>query len=347
MDNLCRVFANNFKNRRKELGMTQKKLADSINYSTKAISKWEAAHALPPTALLPTLAKILKTTVDELLAPPPVIRYYLGIAGYDERCDLVLCDLEGNTLKNLSIDTVNPTVIGLDKMLKKLTDAIFRIAGDLSFGEISVSVGIDGIFRFGKKELESLLRGFGFALVGVLSNSRNSIEVALGEEEGVFVNIGYSSIVFAKTAKSSFTRIGGYGYYFDEPFSAFSIGKEAVKAVLLAQDGIGKETLLENAMRTEMNIFEGNISPVLFSDRMLIARLAKTVFFAYGQGDEVSRKILLDNAEALSVMIRSAASKLKEKNVKLVLYGSLCEYSETVIALLEKTLTGESRKFEI
>lgn len=338
MNDLCKSFAQNFRRRRKELGLTQKEIAAVINYSTKAISKWEAAHALPPTVILPTLARMMQTSVDELLAPPPIIKYYLGIAGYDECCDLALCDIEGNILKNLTLDTVNPTVIGLDKMLKKLTDAIFHIAGEFSFGEISVSVGIDGIFRFGKNELDKLLRGLGFALVRVLSNSRNSIEAAMGDDEGIFVNIGYSSIVFVKPEKAPFIRIGGYGYHFDEPFSAFYIGKEAIKAVLLAQDGIGEKTLIEKIMRAEMNIFDGKISPFLLSDRTLISRLSKTVFSAYKSGDKIAEAILRKNAEELSVMIRAASSKLNKENIKVVLYGSLCTYSNIIVPIIDSVL---------
>ena len=347
MDDLCKIFSQNFKNKRKELGLTQKEIAESINYSTKAISKLEAAHALPPTALLPTLAKIMQTSVDELLAPPPVIKYYLGIAGYDERCDLALYDINGNALKNLTVDILNPTVIGLNQMLKKLTDAIFKIAGELSFGEISVSVGIDGIFRLGKKELDDLLRGFGFALVKVLSNSRNLIEVALGSEDGVFVNLGYNAIVFAKFEKSPFIRIGGYGYNFDEPFSAFSIGKEAIKAVFLAQDGIGKETMLDKSIRTEMNIFEGKLSPVLFSDRILISRLSKTVFSAYRLGDNISEAILQKNAEDLATMIFAAASKFDRKKLKLVICGSLCSHKDVILPILRNALKSSDYQFEI
>ncbi len=347
MDNLCKTFAKNLKTRRLSLGYTQKDLADQINYSTKAISKWEAAHALPPTSLLPTLAKILQASVDELLSPPPVIKYYLGIAGYDEQCDLLLCDIEGNVLKSLTVETLNPTLIGLDKMTKRLTDALFRIAGDLRFGEISVSVGIDGIYRFGKSELKMLLHGLGFTTVRVLSNSRNSIEAALGDSVGVFVNLGYGSIVFAKPPEPPFLRIGGYGYLFDEPFSAFTLGKDAVRAVFLSQDGIGEPTRLEKLIREKMNIFEGSLPPVLFSDRMLICRLAEAVFSAYAEGDRIAERILRKNAEDISVMINAAANKLKTDVTKIVLCGSLCKYRDVMIPFITQALTPYGMRFEI
>lgn len=51
---------------RKERGYTQESLAELLNVSPQAISKWENGHALPETALLPLLAKALETSIDAL-----------------------------------------------------------------------------------------------------------------------------------------------------------------------------------------------------------------------------------------------------------------------------------------
>ena len=53
--------------KRKALGFTQEELAEKLSVSAQAVSKWENDLSCPDIALLPTLAKILSTTVDELL----------------------------------------------------------------------------------------------------------------------------------------------------------------------------------------------------------------------------------------------------------------------------------------
>ena len=53
--------------RRKELGYTQQKLADKLNISFQAVSKWEQGISLPDISLLPQIACILNTTVDTIL----------------------------------------------------------------------------------------------------------------------------------------------------------------------------------------------------------------------------------------------------------------------------------------
>lgn len=52
---------------RKEHGYTQETLAELIKVSPQAVSKWENGRALPDTALLPVLAKTLRTSIDDLL----------------------------------------------------------------------------------------------------------------------------------------------------------------------------------------------------------------------------------------------------------------------------------------
>ena len=52
---------------RKTAGMTQKELAEKLNVSFQAVSKWENGDALPDTGILLDLCDILNTTADKLL----------------------------------------------------------------------------------------------------------------------------------------------------------------------------------------------------------------------------------------------------------------------------------------
>lgn len=52
---------------RKANGMTQQQLADRLNVSNKAVSRWENEESLPDLALIPVIAEIFGITTDELL----------------------------------------------------------------------------------------------------------------------------------------------------------------------------------------------------------------------------------------------------------------------------------------
>lgn len=52
---------------RKEKGMTQKELADQLNITDKAVSKWERDLSCPDTQLLPRLAEIFGISLEALM----------------------------------------------------------------------------------------------------------------------------------------------------------------------------------------------------------------------------------------------------------------------------------------
>lgn len=54
-------------NKRKYLGLTQQALANELNVSFQAISKWENGTSCPDIDLLPAIASVLQTSVDSLL----------------------------------------------------------------------------------------------------------------------------------------------------------------------------------------------------------------------------------------------------------------------------------------
>ena len=54
---------------RKRSGFTQEELAEKLDISPQAISKWENGHTLPETTMLPLLAKLLNSSIDAILTP--------------------------------------------------------------------------------------------------------------------------------------------------------------------------------------------------------------------------------------------------------------------------------------
>ena len=55
---------------RRERGLTQAELAERINYSDKAVSKWERAESTPDVLTLITLAEVLGTDMNTLTGLP-------------------------------------------------------------------------------------------------------------------------------------------------------------------------------------------------------------------------------------------------------------------------------------
>lgn len=69
MEELKMIIAGNIGNLRRDAGMTQLELADKLNYTDKAVSKWERGESVPDIVTLKSLADLFGVSVDYLLRP--------------------------------------------------------------------------------------------------------------------------------------------------------------------------------------------------------------------------------------------------------------------------------------
>ena len=56
--------------RRKELGLTQEQVAEYLNVSIPAVSKWENGKAVPEVSILCRLSELFHCSIDSILDPP-------------------------------------------------------------------------------------------------------------------------------------------------------------------------------------------------------------------------------------------------------------------------------------
>ena len=67
MEDLKPVIAKNITTLRQQARMTQSELAERLNYSDKAISKWERAESMPDVAVLKAIADLFGVPLDYLI----------------------------------------------------------------------------------------------------------------------------------------------------------------------------------------------------------------------------------------------------------------------------------------
>ncbi len=68
MEDFKQTVADNISKLRKYHGFTQIELAEKLNYSDKAVSKWERAEALPDVEVLTEIAKLFDVSLDYLVS---------------------------------------------------------------------------------------------------------------------------------------------------------------------------------------------------------------------------------------------------------------------------------------
>lgn len=77
-DKLKNRIGVNISSYRKQIGWTQAELAEKLNYSDKAVSKWERGESIPDVLILANLAEQMGITVNDLLADPDALPEQTG-----------------------------------------------------------------------------------------------------------------------------------------------------------------------------------------------------------------------------------------------------------------------------
>lgn len=68
MEDIKAIFSQNLIQLRKQMKITQVEFAEKINYSDKAVSKWERGESIPDVAVLKGIANFFGVTIDFLVS---------------------------------------------------------------------------------------------------------------------------------------------------------------------------------------------------------------------------------------------------------------------------------------
>ena len=74
MEDLKFILARNLTAYRKAMNLTQLELAEKLNYSDKAVSKWERAESVPDILILKKIADIYHVSIDDLIKDKDVTK---------------------------------------------------------------------------------------------------------------------------------------------------------------------------------------------------------------------------------------------------------------------------------
>ncbi len=107
-ERLKKLVGMNIASYRKRLGLTQAGLAEKLNYSDKAVSKWERGESAPDVLTLWLLAELFEVTVNDLLADPNALP---GNAGAAQRV------MEKAVEKTLKRKADKRIILGLSSLL--------------------------------------------------------------------------------------------------------------------------------------------------------------------------------------------------------------------------------------
>lgn len=339
------IFAGRLRQRRCELGLTQKELGARLGYSEKTVSKWESGRSVCPSISLPELAVILKTDVNSLLTDESEGEYFLGIDGGGTKTDFVLADANGKILSHVTLGASNPNDIGMRATRELLAKGISEVIGDLPTSRISAFFGIaGGTSGDNRDRLREFLSKYGFKSFDNGNDAECAVAAALGGGDGCVVIVGTGSAAFTQT-DGALGRRGGFGYLFEEGGSGYAVGRDAVMhALRLEERGacVDKLTSLIRARLGKETVTEC-LSELYSGGKRLIASLAEEVVRAYKLGDESAEGILRENMRCVAGLIESSYEAFGEAARRVVLVGGLIAECESFLPYIINNLKDKDK----
>ena len=122
---------------RKEKGLTQVQLAEKLNSTDRAVSKWETGKSMPDSSIMLELCEILGITVNELLSGERIEMN----SNYEEKVSENLIEFKRKDENNLKKNTVISIVYSITMIIAALVCCICDIAtsGTVSWSKITLA----------------------------------------------------------------------------------------------------------------------------------------------------------------------------------------------------------------
>lgn len=194
---------------RKEKKLTQAQLAEKLNITDRAVSKWENGKSMPDSSIMLELCEILGITVNELLSGEAV-----GMESYEKKADENLIALkrkdENNVTKNVVISFLFSITLLVGIMVCLICN--LAISGNLTWSLIPVSsivfawvISFPGII-LGKRGIIVSLISFSIFVVPYIFLLSSLIKVK--EVFSIGSVMAVASIIFLWIIAAVFSSVG-------------------------------------------------------------------------------------------------------------------------------------------
>lgn len=338
-------FSENLKYYRTKYGLTQKQLAEHIGYTEKSVSKWETGNALPTMDMFIKIAELFKIPLDELMFEKTSCNYFLGIDGGGTKTVFKFIDENGAVINKIYKGSSNPNDIGMENTTAVLKEGISEVCSGIPYSKVTMFAGLSGggLTSENVVLLNRFFKKFGFYTFDNGSDVENLVALS-NYEKCVLVIMGTGFIVYALNGEER-KRISGWGQFFDDGGSGYTIGRDAITAVLCEADGSGKQTKLTSLL--EERIGESvpmHLAKFYQGGKKYIAEFANLVFLAAESGDTVSIDILERNmafvADKINTALLDLVSNSDCENISVLFSGGISEKADMLFPMIEKHISA-------
>ena len=272
--------------------------------------------------------------------------YSIGVDGGGTRTRAVMVDGEGAISAVSTGGCGNVQVVGLGG----LESLLGRLLGELGAAsqDRSLCLALAGAGRRPERlAIAEMARSRGWARrVEVVSDAQGALTGAHGGGPGLIAISGTGSIVLGRDESGREARAGGWGPLLGDEGSGYSVGLEALRAVLRAEDGWGDKTLLAGELQKALGlanwdqlvqkIYGGEL------DRGRISALCPLVFATARRGDGAARNIIAEAGSALGSQVSAVVRRLRLRGaVALSCTGGVFKEREMLWPSMQRAVRGE------
>lgn len=269
-------------------------------------------------------------------------RYFLGIDGGGTKTVFTLVDQNETMKKRIVKGSSNPNDIGMEMVKAVLAEGIQEVAADIPYNQINMFAGISGGGMTGKNKtvLQEFFEHFGFETFENGSDIENLLGL-IEDKKAILVIMGTGFVVYAINGECC-QRISGWGQFFDEGGSGYTIGRDGIIAALNEVDGSGTSTLLSSLLQNKLGENAAlHLAEFYQKGKHYIADCAGTVFEAVRQGDYAAKIILEKNMDFAAKKIDTALQKFpkdEQKEIRIFFAGGICNEWEIVSSMIASKL---------
>jgi N-acetylglucosamine kinase-like BadF-type ATPase len=233
---------------------------------------------------------------------------FLGIDGGGTKTVAVLLDGSGREIARALSGSSNVHAVGLAVAGASLREAIEQVLSVTNLTAASVTAAGLGMAGGARAEDQRLLRDLlsgitPFPKVVITHDAEASLVGGIGRRHGVVLIAGTGAIAYGVNALGESRRADGWGYRLGDEGSAHWIGREALRAVVRAQDGRGGATALSGKLLSHLGLPNADalVTRVYAGDFGVpqVAELALLVSEAARSGDTIARVILVEAGRRL------------------------------------------------
>ena len=320
---------------RQGMGLTQTELAKKINVSFQAVSSWEVGSTLPDIENICRLAEVFGVSVDSLLQKTARDgeEVMIAVNGGGSSTEFLLFGASGRVLTSFKLSGTNASVIGAESAAGIFCQGLeLCLARHPKVSKVFIG-NAGGMLDDIRDKLSERFPKMAFR---ILSDGVNALKSAKGDAAMI---CGTGSILL-KEDKDGYKFVGGWGYRLGDPGSAYNIGREAVRAACLYEDGVTDDAMIYCLIKDKTD----GLSVTREFDKMSVsqvASMADAVFEAYLGGNAAAKDILCREMKALA----SHVNAILPQGGKMIVCGKIMEARHNILLPILTQYTNPKIEF--